>query len=123
MISGRRPPRRLSARPPPSRRLRTPRLRSPPSVRLGASQGRLVASPASSELFVSGVTFIASVVVSVFLAGTRWGAVQAELEQLRRDNQTIARVSDLQALSERMAKVEGMFEMRLKNGQEMHRGL
>ncbi len=78
-------------------------------------------SPPSSELLLSGLTFIASVVVSVFLAGTRWGAVQAELAQLRRDNATIVRTSDLQPVNERIARIEGMFEMRLKNGQSGER--
>ena len=43
---------------------------------------------------------IASITVSAFISGTRWGAIQ----------------QDMRSMSDRMAKIEGMFTLKLRDG-------
>ena len=45
---------------------------------------------------------IASVTVSAFISGTRWGAIQ----------------QDVRSMADRLAKIEGMFTLRLKDNEE-----
>lgn len=46
------------------------------------------------------VTLVLSVASSMFVAGTRWGRVESEVR----------------LMSDRLAKIEGMFTLRLKDG-------
>jgi len=50
------------------------------------------------DVLIAVVTFIASVGTSMFVAGTRWGEMRA----------------DLRVMADRLAKIEGMFELQLK---------
>jgi hypothetical protein len=50
------------------------------------------------EIIIAIVTFIASVGSSMFIAGTRWGEMR----------------TDLRVMADRLAKIEGMFELQLK---------
>jgi len=45
---------------------------------------------------------VASVTVSAFISGTRWGAIQ----------------QDVRSMADRLAKIEGMFTLRLKDNEE-----
>ena len=45
---------------------------------------------------------IASITVSAFISGTRWGAIQ----------------QDVRGMADRLAKIEGMFTLRLKDNEQ-----
>ena len=51
------------------------------------------------EIGIAVVTFVASVGTSMFVAGTRWGEMRA----------------DLRVMADRLAKIEGMFELKLRD--------
>lgn len=51
------------------------------------------------EVVVGIVTFVTSVGTSMFMAGSRWGEVRA----------------DMRLMADRLAKIEGMFTLRLKD--------
>jgi hypothetical protein len=55
--------------------------------------------PVVIEVLVSVATFIASVGVSAFISGMHWGRL----------------TNQLQVMSDRLAKIEGMFTLRLKD--------
>ncbi len=50
------------------------------------------------QVVIAAGGVIASVVVSAFVSGTRWGRVE----------------SDMRTMADRLAKIEGMFTLRLK---------
>lgn len=52
----------------------------------------------STQAIVDVATFVISIGVSAFIAGSRWGGLQ----------------QDMRAISDRLAKIEGMFELRLR---------
>lgn len=51
------------------------------------------------EVLIGVVTVLLSVCTSMFVAGTRWGRVESEVR----------------LMSDRLAKIEGMFTLRLKD--------
>jgi hypothetical protein len=51
------------------------------------------------DIAIACVTFIASVGTSMFVAGTRWGELR----------------TDFRVMADRLAKIEGMFELRLRD--------
>jgi len=68
-------------------------------------------TPEATSAAISAAGFICSVAGSFFIAGSRWGEVRTKLNDLQTNRVTS---SDIQSLSERMARVEGMFELKLK---------
>lgn len=67
------------------------------------------------SLIIAAITLLLSVVSSAFIAGSRWGRVNMKLEGLERGQQDSATTSDLHGLTERLARIEGMFELRIKD--------
>ena len=65
---------------------------------------------------------IASVTVSAFISGTRWGRIETELRDMRDARPGLATKQDVSAVVERLAKIEGMFTLRLRDteGNEHH---
>lgn len=57
-------------------------------------------SPEEISVIISLVGVILSVVLSVFIAGTKWGRVESKME----------------FMSDRLAKIEGMFTLRIRDG-------
>lgn len=53
------------------------------------------------QTVIAAVSVIASVTVSAFISGTRWGTMQQEMR----------------TMADRLAKIEGMFTLRLRDGQ------
>lgn len=51
------------------------------------------------EILIAVVTFISSVGTSMFVAGSRWGRIE----------------QDVKSINDRLAKIEGMFTLRLKD--------
>jgi hypothetical protein len=51
------------------------------------------------QILVSAVTFIMSIAGSMFIAGNRWGRIESKIE----------------IMADRLAKIEGMFTLRLKD--------
>jgi len=51
------------------------------------------------EIIIAIVTFVMSVGTSMFVAGTRWGRIE----------------TTIQVMSDRLAKIEGMFTLRLRD--------
>jgi hypothetical protein len=64
------------------------------------------------ELVGALVTIAISLGGSAFIAGTRWGEVQVKLTELERDKVT---TTDVHAVTERLAKIEGMFTLKLRD--------
>lgn len=54
------------------------------------------------QTLIAAGSVVASVTVSAFISGTRWGAMQGDLRQM----------------ADRLAKIEGMFTLRLRDGQD-----
>lgn len=67
------------------------------------------------DVIVGLVTFIMSVGGAAFVSGTRWGRVEQSLHDLQTDR---VRRSDITNITERLAKIEGMFTLRLKDHDE-----
>lgn len=72
-----------------------------------------------SEALISAVIALAGVLVSAavaaFIAGSRWGAVSGKVDQLAATQGNAATKADLQGMSERLARIEGMFELKLRD--------
>jgi hypothetical protein len=56
-------------------------------------------NPEVTEVVIGIVTFVLSVGASMFIAGARWGTMEA----------------GMRTMNERMARIEGMFTLRLKD--------
>jgi hypothetical protein len=54
------------------------------------------------QVIISAGGVIASITVSSFVSGTRWGRME----------------TDMRAMADRLAKIEGMFTLRLKDNSE-----
>lgn len=63
-------------------------------------------SPVSLEILISAVGVIMSICCSMFVAGSRWGRVEG----------------DMRSMSDRLAKIEGMFTLKLRDrdGDDAH---
>lgn len=64
------------------------------------------------ELVGALATIAISLGGSAFIAGTRWGEVRVKLAELERDKVT---TSDMRTVTERLAKIEGMFTLKLRD--------
>ena len=62
-------------------------------------------SPTALEILISAVGVIVSVCSSMFVAGSRWGRIE----------------SDMRSMSDRLAKIEGMFTLKLRDAFEQQR--
>ena len=69
-------------------------------------------SDTSITVIIGIVTFLVSVSASMFLSGSRWGRVETSLRDLQTDR---VRQSDINALRERLSRIEGMFTLSLKD--------
>lgn len=58
------------------------------------------------EILISAATLVLSVASSMFVAGTRWGRVEADIRNLKE--------GDLRVISDRLARIEGMFTLTFK---------
>lgn len=64
---------------------------------------------------ISGAGFMFSVLVSAFISGNRWGTMARDVAELTRTRPELATKGDLATMNERMARIEGMFELRLRD--------
>jgi len=71
----------------------------------------------TAAVLISAGGLVVNLFVSLFIAGSRWGQVRTELTALRDAQATNATKGDLSSVSERIARIEGMFELRLREGQ------
>lgn len=67
------------------------------------------------SLLIGVLTLLLSVTSSAFIAGSRWGRVSGKLEQLETGQRDHVTRGDVQGMAERLARIEGMFELRLKD--------
>lgn len=67
---------------------------------------------ASALISLGGI--VISVIVSVFVAGSQWGSVTRRVQQVEQQQSNAATKSDMQAVAERLARIEGMFELRFR---------
>jgi hypothetical protein len=68
-------------------------------------------SPEAVSALISATGFLLSIACSFFIAGSRWGEVKTKLAELERDKVT---QGDVRAMGERLARIEGMFELKLR---------
>jgi len=66
------------------------------------------------QVVIGVITFVLSVSVSMFVSGTRWGRVEAIMNDLQRDR---VRQSDVTGLRDRLSRIEGMFTLTLRDGE------
>lgn len=55
-----------------------------------------------TEIIIGAVTIAVSLIGSAFIAGNRWGRIE----------------SDIRGMSDRLAKIEGMFTLRLRRNSD-----
>ncbi len=72
-------------------------------------------SPVAESAVIALVGLVLSIIAAVFVAGSRWGAVQVRLEQLSRADADHASKGDVAALREQLAEIRGMFRLSLKD--------
>lgn len=72
-------------------------------------------TPTEISLIISVATLLLSAATSAFIAGSRWGRVNGKLDGLEHGQRDRATKADLHALTERLARIEGMFELRIKD--------
>lgn len=53
-----------------------------------------------AEIAIAVIGVLVSVITSVFVAGSRWGRVESKME----------------SMNDRLAKIEGMFTLRIRGG-------
>jgi hypothetical protein len=75
------------------------------------------------DTLIAVLTLLGSAVVSTFVAGRKYGALEAKVQYLDSklaeipDKATMdVLISKLDFMSDRLAKIEGMFTLRLKDG-------
>lgn len=59
-------------------------------------------SPVSLEILIAAIGVIMSICCSTFVAGSRWGRIEG----------------DMRSMSDRLAKIEGMFTLKLRGDGE-----
>lgn len=64
-------------------------------------------------IIICVVTLVLSVATSMFISGSRWGRVEQSLKDLESDR---VRSADITGLRDRLSRIEGMFTLRLKDG-------
>lgn len=67
-----------------------------------------------ASVAISAAGVIISAVIATFIAGTRWGEVKRDIATLKQGQQDRATKADVQAVDLRLARIEGMFEIRLR---------
>lgn len=63
-------------------------------------------TPTSLSILIAAVGVIVSILSSVFVAGSRWGRVEG----------------DMRSMSDRLAKIEGMFTLKLRDRDRADQG-
>ena len=71
----------------------------------------------TAAVLISAGGLVVNLFVSLFIAGSRWGQVRTELSALKDAQATNATKADMASASERIARIEGMFELRLRDAQ------
>jgi len=61
-------------------------------------------SPTSLSILIAVVGVVVSICSSMFVAGSRWGRIEG----------------DMRGMSERLARIEGMFTLKLREPDETH---
>lgn len=59
-------------------------------------------SPVSLEIVIAAIGVVVSICCSMFVAGSRWGRIEG----------------DMRSMSDRLAKIEGMFTLKLRGRDE-----
>jgi hypothetical protein len=59
-------------------------------------------TPVSLEILIAAIGVLVSVCCSMFVAGSRWGRIEG----------------DMRSMSDRLAKIEGMFTLKLRQRDE-----
>lgn len=59
-------------------------------------------TPVSLEILIAAIGVMISVCCSMFIAGSRWGRIEG----------------DMRSMSDRLAKIEGMFTLKLRGRDE-----
>lgn len=72
-------------------------------------------TPVELQLIISLATVACSLGGAAFIAGSRWGRVQAELAALKAERGQLATKTDVQAVSERVAEIRGMFTLTIRD--------
>lgn len=72
--------------------------------------------PEALAAIISGCGVLVSFGGSAFIAGARWGGVNAKIDQLATQQGNAATKDDMQRSNERLARIEGMFELRIRDG-------
>lgn len=72
-------------------------------------------SAVAESAIIALVGLVLSIISAVFVAGARWGVVQARLEQLGRADQDHASKADVAAVREQLAEIRGMFRLTLND--------
>ena len=73
-----------------------------------------MSSGTTLTVVIDAIAFVISVATSMFVSGTRWGRVETSLNDLQLDR---VRKSDLEGISNRLSRLEGMFTLTLKSGE------
>lgn len=63
-------------------------------------------TPVTVSILIAAIGVVVSVCSAMFVAGSRWGRVEG----------------DMRSMSDRLAKIEGMFTLQLKNQPDEHTG-
>lgn len=66
---------------------------------------------AAAQLVIAAAGFVASVITSVFVAGSRWGRFSSELRALQEAEKQHATKDDVGHLREQIAEIKGMFTL------------
>lgn len=66
------------------------------------------------QLVIGAITFVLSVSVSAFISGSKWGMVTTKLDVMEKQQAKAATTDDLHSMDNRLARIEGLFEMKLK---------
>jgi len=72
-------------------------------------------TPDSLTALIATGGFVASVTSSAFISGSKWGQASTRLRAIEHSQEQHATKADVGAIAERVARIEGMFELRLKH--------
>lgn len=74
-------------------------------------------SPIIASCLISGIGFIISVGTSMFISGTKWGAMQQKVNTIETQTKDVASMNtDLAVVKHDLAEIKGMFTMKIKDG-------
>jgi hypothetical protein len=75
-------------------------------------------TPIEAALLVSGIGWIISVVSAIAIVSFRGGRLVQKLNDIEKRLENQVTTTDLHSLDNRLSKIEGMFELTLKRGNE-----